>query len=207
MPAIETQADADEKMVDLPSTGASVDVTLDDTEVKVNKEDDTEVINESKEVIIEGKKETASEGEMEDYGKKVQSRIDKLTKKVREAERREHLPDEKVLERLPDPTGWRMLVLPYKGQGKTKGGVILTDKHVEERSYTTVTALVLKMGPDCYTDEKRYPKGPWCKKGDWIIFGRYAGSRFGIEGGEVRILNEDEIIAVVKDPEDILQYK
>jgi len=90
MPAIETQAEADEKMVDLPSTGASVDVTLDDTEVKVNKEDDTEVINESKEVIIEGKKETASEGEMEDYGKKVQSRIDKLTKKVREAERREH---------------------------------------------------------------------------------------------------------------------
>ena len=47
----------------------------------------------------------------------------------------------------------------------------------------------------------------WCKKNDWIIFGRYAGSRFGIEGGEVRILNEDEIIAVVKDPEDILQYK
>ena len=45
------------------------------------------------------------------------------------------------------------------------------------------------------------------KKGDWIIFGRYAGSRFGIEGGEVRILNDDEIIAVVKDPEDILQYK
>ena len=56
-------------------------------------------------------------------------------------------------------------------------------------------------------DEKRYPHGPWCKKGDWIIFGRYSGSRFGIEGGEVRILNEDEIIAVVKDPEDILQYK
>ena len=89
MPAIETQAEADEKMVDLPSTGKSVDVKLDDTEVKVNKEDDVEVVNESKEVVIEDKKETASEGEMEDYGKKVQSRIDKLTKKVREAERRE----------------------------------------------------------------------------------------------------------------------
>ena len=63
------------------------------------------------------------------------------------------------------------------------------------------------MGPDCYKDEKRFPNGPWCKKNDWIIFGRYAGSRFGIEGGEVRILNDDEIIAVVKDPEDILQYK
>jgi hypothetical protein len=89
MPAIETQAEADEKMVDLPSTGESVDVKLDDTEKKINKEDDVEVVNESKEVVVEEKKETASEGEMEDYGKKVQSRIDKLTKKVREAERRE----------------------------------------------------------------------------------------------------------------------
>ena len=86
MPAIETQAEADEKMVDLPSTGSSVDVKLDDTDVKVNKEEDVEVVNESKEVVVE---KTASEGEMEDYGKKVQSRIDKLTKKVREAERRE----------------------------------------------------------------------------------------------------------------------
>jgi len=85
MPAIETQAEADEKMVDLPSTGDSVDVTLDDTELKVNKED--EVVTED--IIIEEKKETASKEDMEDYGKKVQSRIDKLTKKVREAERRE----------------------------------------------------------------------------------------------------------------------
>ena len=87
MPAIETQADADEKMVDLPSTGASVDVEIDDKETIINKEDDgIEVINESTEVIVE---EGASQGEVEDYGKKVQSRIDKLTKKVREAERRE----------------------------------------------------------------------------------------------------------------------
>jgi hypothetical protein len=89
MPAIETQADADEKMVDLPSTGASIDVEIDDKETIINKEDGVEVVNESTEVVIEDKKETASEGEMEDYGKKVQSRIDKLTKKVREAERRE----------------------------------------------------------------------------------------------------------------------
>ena len=89
MPAIETQAEADEKMVDLPSTGASIDVEIDDKETIINKDDGVEVINESTEVVIEDKKETASEGEMEDYGKKVQSRIDKLTKKVREAERRE----------------------------------------------------------------------------------------------------------------------
>jgi len=84
MPAIETQADADEKMVDLPSTGESVDVEIDDKETIINKDDDT------REIIIEEKVvQTASEGDMEDYGKKVQSRIDKLTKKVREAERRE----------------------------------------------------------------------------------------------------------------------
>ena len=92
MPAtIETQAQADEKMVDLPSDGDSVDVKLDDTEKKINKDDDIEVVNESKEVVIEdkGKTDTASESEMDDYGKKVQSRIDKLTKKLRESERRE----------------------------------------------------------------------------------------------------------------------
>tara|TARA_R100001443_G_scaffold3760_1_gene11640 strand:+ start:2065 stop:3009 length:945 start_codon:yes stop_codon:yes gene_type:complete len=95
MPAnIETQADADEKMVDLPSTGDTVDVKLDDTEKKINKDDDVEVVNESKEVVVEEKKETASKEDMEDYGKKVQSRIDKLTKKVREAERREQAATE-----------------------------------------------------------------------------------------------------------------
>jgi len=83
MPAIETQAEADEKMVDLPSTGASVDVTLDDTDVKVNREEPEAI-----ETVVRTD-EGASQDEVEDYGKKVQSRIDKLTKKVREAERRE----------------------------------------------------------------------------------------------------------------------
>jgi len=147
--------------------------------------------------------------EADENNKVAEDKENKFLKKIQEdaTSNIQHLPDEKILDRLPDPTGWRLLVLPYKGQGKTKGGVILADQTMEERSYTTVTGLVLKIGPDCYKDETRYPNGPWCKKGDWIIFGRYAGSRFGIEGGEVRILNEDEIIAVVKDPEDILQYK
>ena len=69
---------------------------------------------------------------------------------------------------------------------------------------TTVCAYVLKVGDQAYKDESKFPNGPWCKKGDWIIFGRYAGSRFKIEGGEVRILNDDEIIAKINNPEDIL---
>ena len=68
----------------------------------------------------------------------------------------------------------------------------------------TVCGLVLEVGPDCYRDKERYPRGAWCKKGDWVMFARYAGSRFKIEGGEIRILNEDEVLATIQDPEQIL---
>ena len=147
--------------------------------------------------------------EADENNRVAEEKENRFVKKIQEEALNEikHLPTDKILDRLPNPTGWRILVLPYKGQGKTKGGIILSDTTIEERGFTTVTALVLKVGPDSYRDKERFPNGPWCKKGDWIIFGRYAGSRFGIEGGEVRILNDDEIIAVVKDPEDILQYK
>ena len=147
--------------------------------------------------------------EADENNRVAEEKENRFVKKIQEEALNEikHLPTDKILDRLPDPTGWRILVIPYKGQGKTKGGIILSDTTIEERGFTTVTALVLKVGPDAYRDTERFPNGSWCKKGDWIIFGRYAGSRFGIEGGEVRILNDDEIIAVVKDPEDILQFK
>ena len=83
MPAIETQAEADEKMVDLPSTGASIDVEIDDKETIINKEEPEAI-----ETVVKTE-DGASQDEVDDYGKKVQSRIDKLTKKAREAERRE----------------------------------------------------------------------------------------------------------------------
>ena len=109
-----------------------------------------------------------------------------------------------VLDRLPQPTGWRILVLPYGGVKKTKGGIILSDKTQETIQMTTVCAYVLKVGPQAYRDTWRFPSGPWCKKGDWVIFGRYAGARFKIEGAEIRLLNDDEIIATISNPEDIL---
>jgi co-chaperonin GroES (HSP10) len=111
---------------------------------------------------------------------------------------------ESAMERLPKPTGWRILVLPYKGTAKTKGGVFLADEYVERQSLATVVAYVLAVGPTAYQDKDKFPDGPWCKKGDWIMLGRYAGARFRIEGGEVRILNDDEIIATIADPSDVL---
>lgn len=111
--------------------------------------------------------------------------------------------DQSLLDRLPSPTGWRLLVLPYAGPKKTKGGLILTDTTSETIQMTTVCAYVLKVGDLAYKDKEKFPDGPWCQKGDWVIFGRYAGSRFKIDGGEVRILNDDEIIAKIQNPEDI----
>ena len=104
--------------------------------------------------------------EADKNNKVAEDKENRFLKKIQEdaTNNIEHLPTDKVLERLPNPTGWRILVLPYKGQGKTKGGILLTDETVQEQSYTTVTGLVLKMGPDCYKDENRFPNGPWCKK-------------------------------------------
>jgi chaperonin GroES len=113
-------------------------------------------------------------------------------------------PDRKELQKLPQPVGWRILVLPFKAQEKTKGGVILTDKTVEDSQLTASVALVLATGPDAYNDKEKFPNGPWCKQGDWVVFGRYAGSRLRIEGGEVRLLNDDEILGTVESPEDVL---
>ena len=147
--------------------------------------------------------------EADENNKVAEEKENRFLKKIQDeaTSNIKHLSTEKILDRLPEPTGWRILVLPYKGQGKTKGGIILSDQTMEERGFSTVTGYVLKVGPDAYRDKERFPNGPWCKEKDWIIFGRYAGSRFGIEGGVVRILNDDEIIAVVNDPEDILQFK
>ena len=112
--------------------------------------------------------------------------------------------DEKIIEKLPTPTGWRILVLPYSGPQKTTAGIIYSDVTQSTIQQTTVVGLVLKMGPLCYRDREKFPLGAWCKENQWIIFGRYAGSRFKIDGGEVRILNDDEIIATINNPEDIL---
>ena len=121
---------------------------------------------------------------------------------VKKPEKQE-TPEIPTLERLPEPTGWRMLVLPYRGKGKTEGGVFIPDAAVEREALATVCALVLKVGPLAYKDQDKFGEsGAWCKEQDWVIFGRYAGSRFRIEGGEV--LNDDEVLARINDPADIL---
>ena len=151
-------------------------------------------------------KEKSSESTKTQDLPKVKLALEDSLKKAAEEEALEEAKRNKPPEgsKLPKPTGWRILILPFQPKRKTKGGIHIAETAAERQHLATVCGLVLAMGPDCYSDKKRYPDGPWCKKGEWVIFARYAGSRFKIEGGEVRILNEDEILATIQDPEEIL---
>ena len=121
---------------------------------------------------------------------------------VTKSEPKKEIPKEST--QLPQPTGWRILVLPFKMKEKTDGGVLLGQETIERQQVASQCGNVLAMGAECYQDKKRYPTGPWCKVGDWVVFARYAGSRIEIEGGEVRLLNEDEVLATIQDPKSIL---
>ena len=111
-----------------------------------------------------------------------------------------------LMDQLPEPSGWRMLVLPFTPKEKTKGGIIFSQESLDKARMVTNCGYVLKMGPLCYKDKDKFQTGPWCKEKDWVIFARYAGSRLPIEGGEVRLLNDDEVLGTVKDPESVLHY-
>ena len=133
-----------------------------------------------------------------------------LQEKYEEQDKNENKKQENLIDKestkLPKPTGWRILVLPFKMKEKTKGGIIMSDVTIERQQVASQCGLVVALGDQCY-DKERYPEGPWCKKGDWVVFARYAGSRIQIDGGEVRLLNDDEILATIENPEDIFhQY-
>jgi len=115
------------------------------------------------------------------------------------------LLEKPLLDRLPQPTGWRVLVMPYQTAVQTKGGLFIPDEVRERETVATVVAYVLRVGPLAYQDPAKFGSEctPWCKQGDWVCIGRYSGSRFKIDGGEVRIINDDEVIATVLEPTDI----
>ena len=101
---------------------------------------------------------------------------------------------------LPEPSGYRLLCAIPEVETKTSGGIIKADITLEHESLLTTVLFVLKVGPDAYKDEKRFPSGPWCKEGDFILTRPHAGSRVKIHGTEFRIINDDSVEAVVEDP-------
>jgi co-chaperonin GroES (HSP10) len=111
--------------------------------------------------------------------------------------------EEKQATQLPEPTGYRILIAIPEKEEKTEGGILKADETIRNEEVATITGFVLKMGPDCYKDESRFPTGAWCSEGDFVVFRAFSGTRIKIHGKEFRIINDDSVEAVVDDPRGI----
>jgi co-chaperonin GroES (HSP10) len=112
--------------------------------------------------------------------------------------------DEQKATQLPEPTGYRLLcVVPDVNETFENSNIIKADTFMKNEEHATTVLFVLKVGPDAYKDTAKFPTGPWCKEGDFVLVRTYSGTRFKIYGKEFRILNDDQIDAVVQDPRGI----
>lgn len=110
---------------------------------------------------------------------------------------------EQKAKQLPDPSGYRILCAIPDIESKYDSGIVKADITLQHEELLTTVLFVLKMGPDCYKDDKRFPSGPWCKVGDFILVRPHAGTRVKIHGREFRIINDDSVEGVVEDPRGI----
>lgn len=113
------------------------------------------------------------------------------------------VPIEDRAKQLPDPQGYRLLCAIPEIEKTTEGGILKADMTLEREELLTTVLFVVKVGPDAYKDEKRFPSGPWCKEGDFVLVRPNAGTRVEIHGREFRIINDDSVEAVVEDPRGI----
>lgn len=110
--------------------------------------------------------------------------------------------DEKA-KQLPQPMGYRILCAIPEAEETFDNGLLKSDETRRHDELLTTVLFVVDMGPDCYKDTDRFPSGPWCKKGDFILTRPNAGTRLVIHGREFRIINDDSVEAVVQDPRGI----
>ena len=110
-----------------------------------------------------------------------------------------------VARKMPEPTGYKVLIALPKPDEKTEGGIIKARESLQAEEVSSITGFVLKMGPDAYVDEKRFPNGPYCKEGDWIVMRAYSGTRFKLDGQEFRLISDDSVEAVVDDPRGLVK--
>ena len=104
---------------------------------------------------------------------------------------------------LPRPSGWKVLCAIPEVDREYDSGLVKADETLRVEETLTTVLFVVDLGPDCYTDKTRYPSGPWCKKGDFVLVRPNAGSRLVIHGKEFRMINEDSVEGVVDDPRGI----
>lgn len=108
--------------------------------------------------------------------------------------------EEKVATQLPEPKGYKILIGLPEVSEKTEGGVFMPDGLRSAEETASIIGFVITMGEDAYSDTERFPHGPYCEEGDFVIFRSYSGTRFKIHGKEFRLINDDTVEAVVDDP-------
>jgi co-chaperonin GroES (HSP10) len=106
---------------------------------------------------------------------------------------------------LPKPVGYRLLVALPDIEDYYKGSSLLKTDTEKHREYImSIMGIVIDMGDGAYSDKERFPEGPWCKPGDYVMFRMNTGTRFKVNGKEFRLMNDDSIEAVIPDPSGIM---
>ena len=106
---------------------------------------------------------------------------------------------------LPEPKGYKILIALPAPKEKTDGGIIKSEQSLRDEEVGSIVGYVLSVGPDAYSDPQRFPSGPFCKEGDWVVMRSYSGTRFLAHGKEFRLINDDSVEAVVEDPRGIVK--
>ena len=110
---------------------------------------------------------------------------------------------EEKARQLPKPSGYRILCAIPEAEKEYEGGLIKADETMRNEELLTTVLFVVELGPDCYKDEKRFPSGPYCKQGDFVLVRPNAGTRLLIHDREFRIIYDDCVEGVVQDPRGI----
>ena len=127
-----------------------------------------------------------------------------LPKSIRPVDNPDTESAEQKAKQLPEPTGFKLLCVTPNVESTFEGSsIVKSDTYMRQEEQATTVLFVVKVGPDAYKDTDKFPSGPWCKAGDFVLVRTYSGTRFKMYGKELRLLNDDQIEAVVEDPRGI----
>lgn len=117
------------------------------------------------------------------------------------------ITDDNVLDlagdELPSVPGYFLLIRPVSVKQETKGGIILPDSTHEDMAYLTTVGKVLAVGDLAYQDKEKFANGPWCKTGDYVCYGKHAGTKFRYKGHKLMLLFDDQVMMTVNDPTEL----
>ena len=113
--------------------------------------------------------------------------------------------DTRAAHQMPDPKGYKLLIGLPEPEKASQGGILKAQETIAAEEVGSIVGFVIKLGPDAYTDKSRFPNGPYCKEGDFVIMRSYSGTRFKVHGKEFRLINDDSVEAVVEDPRGVMK--